>query len=148
MHLLDLAAQQEAALEVRFAVLARGFDPLGLESLAGRLKLPAACRDLALLTARHANLIADARELAAEELLELLDGADAWRRPERFSDLMEAALVGEEGAAQARERLEKARAAAAAVNAGEIAKQAKTPAEIRPLIDNARLAAIKGAIKT
>jgi hypothetical protein len=61
---------------------------------------------------------------------------------------MAAALVGEEMAAQARARLERARAAAAAVNAGEVAKQAKTPAEIRPLIDQARLTAIKNAIKT
>jgi tRNA nucleotidyltransferase (CCA-adding enzyme) len=146
MHVLDLAARQGAALEVRFAALARVFDPLALESLATRLKLPAACRDLALLAARHANLIADAPELTAEEVLELFDAADAWRRPERFSDLMDATLVGEENAARARARLEKALAAANTVDAGALAKQAGSPAEIRPLIDNARLTAIRNAL--
>jgi tRNA nucleotidyltransferase (CCA-adding enzyme) len=100
-----------------------------------------------VLAARHSNLIADAQGLDATELLELLDATDAWRRPERFADLVEAALVGEEAAGEARARLEQARTAAASVNAGEIAKQAKTPAEIRPLIDQARLQAIRDAIK-
>ncbi|MCW5604029.1 MAG: hypothetical protein KIT18_05730 [Burkholderiales bacterium] len=38
--------------------------------------------------ARHANLIADADGLDADALLDLLDGADAWRRPERFGELL------------------------------------------------------------
>jgi tRNA nucleotidyltransferase (CCA-adding enzyme) len=147
MRLLDLAAGEERKLEVRVAVLARACNPFAIESLADRLKLPSACRDLALLAARHANLIVDARELNAEELLELLDSTDAWRRPERFADLVDAVLVGEEGADAVRGRLEAARRAAATVNAGEIAKGAKTPAEIRPLIDGARLTAIARAIK-
>jgi tRNA nucleotidyltransferase (CCA-adding enzyme) len=147
MRLLDLAAQQGASQEVRFAVLGRELTPLALESLANRLKLPGASRDLALLTARHANLIADAQELDAPEILELLDAADAWRRPERFADLVDAALVGEDTAAVVRPLLEKALRAAATVNAGEIAKQAKTPAEIRDRIDNARLNAVREALK-
>ena len=146
LRLLDLAAAAGAQLEVRLAVLARAFDPLAVESLAQRLKLPTAGRDLALLAARHAHLIADAGALDAPELLELLDSADAWRRPERFADLVEAALTGEDGAAAARARLATAIKAAAAVNAGEIARQAKTPAEIRSGIDAARLAAIHEAI--
>ena len=146
MRLLDLAAERGTKLEVRLAVLARALDPLAVEALAQRLKLPSACRDLALLAARHANLIADAEALGAAELLEVLDSTDAWRRPERFADLMEAALIGEDHAAAARARLETALDAAAAVNAGEIAKQAKTPAEIRSGIEQARLAAIEAAI--
>jgi len=132
---------------VRVAVLARGCDPLAIESLAERLKLPSGCRDLALLAARHANVIVDAQELEAAELLELLDSTDAWRRPDRFADLVDAALVDEPRADAVRARFDAAQRAAAAVNAGEIAKQAKTPAEIRPLIDGARLAAIRQALK-
>lgn len=147
MRLLDEAARQDATQEVRFAVLGRVLDPIALESLAHRLKLPAAPRDLALLAARHANLIVDAEMLDADELLELLDASDAWRRPERFGDLIDAALIGEETAAAARPRLQKALAAAHAVDAGAIAKQAKSPAEIRDRIDRARLAAIRDAIK-
>jgi tRNA nucleotidyltransferase (CCA-adding enzyme) len=147
MRLLDLAAGEGRKLEVRIAVLARSCDPLAIESLAERIKLPAAGRDLALLAARHTNLIVDAQELDAAELLELLDSTDAWRRPERFADLVDAALVGEPHAAAVRARLEAAQRAAATVNAGEIARQAKTPAEIRPRIDGARLAAIRAALK-
>jgi len=147
MRLLDRAAAEGATLPVRLAVLARVFDPLALESLAARLRLPADCRDLALLAARHANLIADARELAASEMLELLDSADAWRRPERFADLMQAALVGEENAATVQSLLERARKSAAGINAGEIARRAATPADIRRLVDGARLAAIERALK-
>ena len=146
MRLLDLAAGEGRKLEVRIAVLARSCDPLAIESLAERIKLPAACRDLALLAARHTNLIVDAQELDAAELLELLDSTDAWRRPERFADLVDAALVGEPHAAAVRARLKAAQRAAATVNAGEIARQAKTPAEIRPRIDGARLAAIRAAL--
>src|SRR5262245_15463508 len=146
MRLLDLAATEECKLEVRLAVLARGCDPLAIESLAERIKLPSACRELALLAAQHTNLIADARELDAAELLELLDSTDAWRRPERFSDLLEAALVGEPQADAVRARLEIAQRAASAINAGAIAREAKTPAEIRSRIDDARLSAIRRAI--
>ena len=147
MGLLDLAAEQNLKLEVRVAVLARACDPFAIESVAERLKLPSACRELALLAARHTHLIADAQELDAAELLELLDSTDAWRRPERFADLVDAALVDEHDADAVRARLQAAQRAAAAVNAGEIARQAKTPAEIRPMIDGARLAAIARAIR-
>ena len=147
MRLLDEAARQGANQEVRFAVLGRVLEPLALETLAHRLKLPVASRDLALLAARHANSIVDAEMLDADELLELLDASDAWRRPERFADLIDAALMGEETAAVARPRLQRALAAAAAVKAGAIAKQAKTPAEIRDRIDRARLTAIREALK-
>jgi tRNA nucleotidyltransferase (CCA-adding enzyme) len=148
MRLLDLVAQAGASLEVRFAVLARVFDPLALESLANRLKAPAACRDLGLLAARHANLIADAAGLDERDLLELLDVTDAWRRPERFAELVQASLVGEQHMDEASVRLQKALAAAAGINAGEIAKQARTPAEIRSRIDQARLNAIREALRS
>src|SRR4051812_16207697 len=57
---LDDAAGAGAPLETRFAVLARALDPYAIDALAGRLKLPSAVRDLAVLASRHANSIADA----------------------------------------------------------------------------------------
>ncbi len=144
---LDAAAQAGATLEVRFAVLARLLDPLAVAALADRLRAPSACRDLALLAARHANLIADAAELDAEDLLELLNAVDVWRRPGRFAGLMTAALVDEPEAKAARTRLERALRAAAAVNAGEIAQGAANPEEIRSRIDAARLEAVHGALE-
>jgi tRNA nucleotidyltransferase (CCA-adding enzyme) len=144
---LRAAAQSGASLEARFAALARGLDPYAVEALAGRIRLPAAVRDLALLAARHAHAIAGAQALEAEEVLELLESADAWRRPERFRELLAAALAGEPDAAAARERLERALAAGSAVDAGAIAKSARQPAEIGPGVRQARLAAIRAALE-
>ncbi len=147
MHALDDAAQAGATLPARFAALTRWLVPLAVESLAGRLKLPADCRDLALLAARHANTVLDAAELDADAVLELLSAADAWRRPERFAELMAAAFAGEPDSGPARARLERARAAAAAVDAGKIAKSARDPTAIRGGVDAARLEAIRHALK-
>lgn len=144
---LDAAAQENATLAVRFAALARALDPLAVEALAARLRVPAECRDLALLAARHANALQDAAALDAESVLELFNAADAWRRPERFAELVTAALAGESQAQAARTRLERARAAAAAVEAGAIAKASKEAAEIRAGVNAARLAAIRRALE-
>src|SRR5690606_25354847 len=70
---LDAAAADGARLPVRFAAFVRGLEPLAVESLANRLKLPSDCRDLALLAARYGHSLLDAGELEAGELLELLD---------------------------------------------------------------------------
>lgn len=147
LRALDAAAQAQGSLEVRFAVLARTLDPLAVEALAERLRAPAACRDLALLAARHANLIADATQVDAEALLELLNVCDAWRRPGRFAELIAAALADESEAGAARARLERAWRAAEAINAGEIARAADNPGEIRSQVNAARLEAIRRALE-
>lgn len=144
---LDAAARAGQGLEVRVAALARALDPLAVESLARRLKMPAESRDLALLAARYANTVADARELAAEELFELFEAADAWRRPERFRALVIAALVGEQNVDMVRSHLERTLAAATGVDAGAIAKTSATPAETGRRVAEARLAAIREVLR-
>jgi len=144
---LDAVAREGGSLEARFAALAHPLDPLAIEALAGRLKAPAACRDLALLAARHANAIVDAAELDAAALLELLDATDAWRKPERFAELITAALAGEPETDVVRDVLERARQAAAEIDAGAIAKAAQSPGEIRSRVRAARLDAIQQALK-
>src|SRR5205807_10142683 len=121
-------------------------DPLAVEKLAERLKLPANVRDLAVLAARHANAIVDAEELPAETVLELLDATDAWRRPERFTQLVRASTAGERQTAKALKRLENARAAAASVDAGAIAKASANADAIRKRIAAARLEAIRNVL--
>ena len=143
---LDEVAGAGEPLEVRFAVLSRGLDPYAIEALADRLKLPAAVRDLALLASRHSNAIADADSLTPEAALDLLNAADAWRRPERFTELMHAALAGEPERGRAIRRLEGARIAAAAIDSGAIAK-AGPKSGIRERIDAARLEAISNALR-
>jgi tRNA nucleotidyltransferase (CCA-adding enzyme) len=144
---LDAAGRAGGSLEVRFAALARALQPLAVEALASRLKAPAACRAVALLAARHANTIVDAAELDADALLELLDATDAWRKPERYAELITAVLAGEPGTEGIRERLERSRQVAAAIDAGAIAKAAHSPGEIRDRIRAARLEAIQKALK-
>jgi tRNA nucleotidyltransferase (CCA-adding enzyme) len=146
MRILDAAARAGASLPARFAALARALYPLAVESLAARLKVPADCRELALLAARHANTVLDAAELDAESVLELFNAVDAWRRPERFAELAAAAFAGEPDAAPAQARLERARAAAAAVKAGAIAQASKNTTDIRANVDAARLEAVRKAL--
>jgi tRNA nucleotidyltransferase (CCA-adding enzyme) len=143
---LDAAAHDGAPIEVRFAALVRTLDPYAIEALAERLKLPAAVRDLAVLAARHANAIADAEGLPAESILELLNAADAWRRPERFEQLLHAALAAEHDTDAPLRRLREAYAAAATVDAGAVAKAAPGRDAIRDRVNTARLAAIRSAI--
>lgn len=145
---LDAAARDGHSLEVRFAALARMLDPLAVEALCSRLKVPAACRDLALLAARHGNVIADSAALGAGELLELFDATDAWRRPERLGELVSAATAAEPGTEEVRSRLERARQAAAAVDAGAIARAVNTPSEIRERLQEARREAIGRALES
>jgi tRNA nucleotidyltransferase (CCA-adding enzyme) len=142
---LDAAAEAGLNLEQRWAALLSGLDPLAVESLSARLKVPSAARDLALLAARHAHPIAVAHELEAPAVLALFNATDAWRRPQRFTDLVAAVLAVEGDAAPARERLFHAMQAAAAVDAGSIAREAGAKDEIRRRVDAARLAAIEAA---
>ena len=86
-------------------------------------------------------------ELDAPALLELFNAMDLWRRPERFAELVVAALAGEPDADGARASLARARDAAMAVNAGEIAKASKNPGEIQKKVAAARLAAIAQTVK-
>lgn len=126
------------SLATRFAVLTWPLDEAQVERLAERLKAPNEVRDLALVAARIRPLLAKEKP-SPEQLLELLKRADALRRPERFAELLDAVRQAQPRFDAA--RLESARQAAAAVDAGAIAK-ASAPADVARRIDEARLAAI------
>ena len=79
--------------------------------------------------------------------MQVLEAADAWRRPERFRDLMEAALAGVADAGASRKRLRVAHDAALAVDAGVVARTQKSPDGIKAAVAEARLAAIRDAIQ-
>jgi tRNA nucleotidyltransferase (CCA-adding enzyme) len=59
-----------------------------IEDLCDRLKIPNAYRELGVLTARHHAAVHRAAELRPSTLLKLLETVDAFRRPERFADLL------------------------------------------------------------
>jgi len=111
---LDYAAAKSYALPVRYAVLAQDLDPghpaAGgdasaaarhalrcvrlAEAMSARLKVPLDCRDAARLAARWHRNVQRAAELTPAALLDLLNAADALRRPERLDTLIGAAECG------------------------------------------------------
>ena len=129
--------QFSGALPVRFAHLTWPLDESQVEALCERLKAPNEVRELALTAARNKKGLQGS---TAETLLGLLKGADAFRRPDRFAELLQVARLAEPGIDTG--RIERARAAAAAVDAGEIAKSG-SGADIGRRVDQARLAAIR-----
>lgn len=105
---LQVAAGRAAPVSVRFAVLmhdlGKALTPRGewpkhiaheargvpaIESLCQRLRVPQEHRDLAVLASRFHTHVHRGLELRATTLLEVLESADAFRRPGRFAELLE-----------------------------------------------------------
>jgi tRNA nucleotidyltransferase (CCA-adding enzyme) len=59
-----------------------------IESLCARLRVPTEYRDLAVIVARYHGNVHRAFELRASTVLEILQKADAFRRPERFAQAL------------------------------------------------------------
>jgi tRNA nucleotidyltransferase (CCA-adding enzyme) len=107
MMALRCAAQLSPSTEIRFAALVhdlgkartpreqwpshRGHEELGvvlIQGLAARLKVPNEFRDLAVLAARHHGNVHRAQELRPTTVLRLLEETDAFRRPDRFANML------------------------------------------------------------
>ena len=107
MLALRYAAQIGAPTTVRFAVLTHdlgkartprerwpshhGHEEAGVPLVVGlsqRLRVPNEHRELAVLAARHHAQIHRAGELRPETVLKLFESTDAFRRPERFHELL------------------------------------------------------------
>ncbi len=89
-HALQRAARISPDPGVRFAALLADTKPEAITALCERLRVPNEFRELALLTARLHQRIANAATLDAAGILELLETADAFRRPDRFELLLRA----------------------------------------------------------
>lgn len=173
MMVLDDTAQHGYVLETRFAALThdlgkgntpqdilprhighetRGVDLLHV--LCERLRVPGECRDLGLLVARYHGNVHRARELRPDTIVRLLQSCDVWRRPERFTQLLQACASDARGrtghehdAYPQADYLLHALQAAQAVNAGEIAQQCADKNLIAEKVREARVAAVAEAIK-
>jgi tRNA nucleotidyltransferase (CCA-adding enzyme) len=89
MRELDNAAQSEATLPIRFAVITHNLPTEQLASeLCDRLKLPNEVKELALLAARERDLISKADAIPAADIVKLLERCDAFRKADRFKDLL------------------------------------------------------------
>jgi tRNA nucleotidyltransferase (CCA-adding enzyme) len=169
MMVVDMAARLSPAPEVRFAALThdlgKGTTPteilpshrghearsVGLiEALCERLRAPRRFLDLACIVARYHGQVHKLDELRPGTLLDLLEGADAFRRPERFDQMIiacEADFRGRGGYADLPypqgARLRQLFAAVAAVDLGTAVARAAEPAQIPIRIREARIAAIR-----
>ena len=140
-ELTKLPKDFSGPLPVRLAVLCWPLAEAEILALCERLKVPNEERELAVLACRTQKFLSAAK---ADEFLNLLKRADAFRRPERFALLLQASKIAQPGFNS--ERIDKAFAAADAVDAGEIARKASAPAAISALLDNARERAIADAL--
>ncbi|MBE7366400.1 multifunctional CCA addition/repair protein [Ramlibacter pallidus] len=137
MAAVDLAAQRQAPLPVRFACVTRGLGdgPEGaatLKALCTRLRVPNECRELAEVVLREQAAIQDSDPLPPAGIVRLLERCDALRKPQRFEQVLLACeadartrLGLAEGDYRQGRRLMAALHAARSVATAEIASQAQ-----------------------
>jgi tRNA nucleotidyltransferase (CCA-adding enzyme) len=150
MMVLDMSARLRAPLPVRFACLVhdlgKGTTPVEmlprhigheersvrlLKGVCERLRVPVDCRELAEVVAREHGNLHRSGDFGAPALVRLLERCDAFRKPERFGDILLACecdargrLGFEDGPYPQRARLAGALASAQSVATADIAQQA------------------------
>lgn len=168
---LQAAAARGASVPVRFAVLmhdlgkaltpreelprhiaheTRGLAPI--EAACARLRAPQEHRELALLASRFHTHVHRGLELRPATLLEMYEACDAFRRPARFADLLEACecdargrLGRERETYPQRVRIEAGLAAAAAAQLDEAERAGLAGPAYGERLRRKRLAAIEAA---
>ncbi|MDR4517470.1 MAG: multifunctional CCA addition/repair protein [Nitrosomonas sp.] len=149
MLAIDYAAAKEFSLAVRFAALlhdiGKGITPLSewprhtghehrsiqlVTDLCKRIRVPRNERNLAILVAQFHSKVHRAKELKPSTIENLLHTVDAYRKPDRFTEFLQACACdfhGRPGYANKqypqKDRLNRALAAAQSVNAGNIAAE-------------------------
>ncbi|GAB5379236.1 MAG: multifunctional CCA addition/repair protein [Aliiglaciecola sp.] len=107
MMVLQQAAMLSDDLAIRYAALVhdfgkgltnpalwpshRGHEKLGIEpinALSARLKVPNHCNDLAVLMSEFHSHVHRAFELKPSTILNMLNRCDAWRKPQRYQDML------------------------------------------------------------
>jgi tRNA nucleotidyltransferase (CCA-adding enzyme) len=173
MLVLDDTAKRGYPLEVRFAALGhdlgKGNTPQNilprhighelrsvehLKALCERLRVPGECRDLAMLVAKHHGNVHRARELRADTVVKLFDSCDLWRKPERFTLILQACESDAHGrtghehdAYPQADYLLSCAHAAQTVNAGEIALACADKNLIADKVREARIQAVEAVIR-
>ncbi|XHS78886.1 multifunctional CCA addition/repair protein [Burkholderiaceae bacterium UC74_6] len=173
LMVLDQCAAQDAPLPVRYAclchdlgkaetpadVLPRHIDHEGrserlARGVSERWRVPTDCRELAELVAREHTNVHQSQGFTPEARLRLLERCDAWRRPDRFAQMLLACECDARGrlGLEQRDYPQRAQLTAdlaatqavdlAAVSAAAIARGLKGPA-IGAAVKAARLAALQ-----
>jgi tRNA nucleotidyltransferase (CCA-adding enzyme) len=126
-----------------------------VEQVCMRLKISNDCRDLARMTAREHGNVGRALELRANTMVNLFERCDAFRKPQRFIDMLRAAECDHRGRTGFADRpfpqaawLEQALNAARAVHSGAIAKRhSDQPQRIPEAIHQARVDAVSRVVE-
>ena len=167
---LDEAAATGQPLAVRLACLfhdlGKGLTPAHIlphhygheaasETLArdvcDRLKCPADCRDLAVMTAREHGIVHQALQLRPETVVKLIERCDGLRRPARFEAMLAACACDHRGRGGDAARraypqeacLLAALSAVRQVDAGAIARSLEDKSRIPAVVHQARVAAVR-----
>ena len=163
-HGVDYAADCHQTLAVRWATIlielsSATFSEVSVEpvnaapllSLCMRLKVPTEVRDVALIACKEHRHICNLTSLSADSVVKLLERCDAFRRPERLTEIVQSVrchyLLSPSDFIQ-HEFLERARAAALSIPSGLIAQTTaqrfpQQPRRIAEAIFDARVAAIQ-----
>ena len=172
MMVLDMAARLDAPLPVRFACLChdlgKGTTPADilprhigheersarlLKGVCQRLRVPVDCREIADVVAREHGNIHRSGDFSASAVVRLLERCDAFRKPQRFGDILLACecdargrLGLQDSAYPQRPQLLQALTAAQGVATDELAAEAlaagRNGAAIGEWIHRARVAAV------
>jgi tRNA nucleotidyltransferase (CCA-adding enzyme) len=177
MLVIDYAAERGFDLPVRFAALMHdlgkgatpeehwpkhhgheGMGPRLITELSKRLRVPTDCRDLAVMTAREHGNVSRALELRPNTIVTLFERCDAFRKPDRFAQMLLASECDARGRGHETHEMRyrdypqgpyllRALDAARAVNAGEIAgRYTDNKEKIPEAIHAARVSAVKAAL--
>ncbi len=161
LHAVDRASARGFDLAQRFASLMHdpqpapgGADqdasPRLIANVCQRLRVPNDCRDLAIMVAREQRHLVDVAGIAgADAAITLFERCDAFRKPQRFAQLLQA-CASDDPACPAIIWWPQALAAARGVDAGQIAQSlamglATSPQAIPAAIHAARVAAVAAA---
>ena len=132
-----------------------------VQNLCERISVPNDARDLALLVARYHGDVHRAAELRPATIANMLQGVDAYRKPERFKEFLQACSCdfhGRPGYAEKpypqagllREAFDAARSvdagAIAAELAGAVSDPARLPAAINTRVGETRIAEIRNRL--
>ena len=147
--ILDRAARQGLGLEARYALL----DVEGSRALQQRLRVPVACTELANTLAGQSSTLRAGLGLDAASLVQCLVECDAFRKPARFAELLQATAC-EVGASAAQWpialRWARALQLAQGVDSGSLAAQAQgrgaDGAQVGVAIREARVAAVASGL--
>ncbi|MEN8206720.1 MAG: multifunctional CCA addition/repair protein [Pseudomonadota bacterium] len=153
LPVLEQAVTLSTRTAIRFAALVCDMDNLhpgsldndALSSFCDRYRVPNACRELAQLALQQRQRLQAATGLSAETLLDLLSSVDAFRRTDRFTDLL--LVCAADAAVNQRafnsDYLQQALAAAQSVGTQVLQQQGLSGKDIGLALQKKRVAAIE-----